>query len=332
MPAAALPLRPGATGEAVADLQRRLARVGHDPGGDAPGSFGPGTEAAVRAFQEQRGLRVDGVCGDQTWGSLVEAGHVLGDRLLYLRAPMLRGDDVAELQRLLGQLGFDAGKVDGILGPATQAAVAEFQRNAGLTTDAICGPDTIAALRRYRHRAEADGPGSTVAALRETEQLLRSSRLIAGLRVAVADGGGLAALAAAVARELADRGAIATVVHELDDAGRAAAANTFGARCFLALAARDRPGCGCAYYGHDAFVSVGGRRLATLAAEAVSICGAVAPTEAPCPMRLALLRETRMPAVLVELGPPAAVVAGTAALARALADGVERWVAAPVEP
>src|SRR4051812_35182321 len=103
-----LPLRAGATGDAVRDVQRRLAAVGIGADGDPLGTFGPGTEAALRRFQDQRGLRVDGVCGTQTWDSLVEADRRLGDRLLYERRPMVRGDDVGELQQLLGALGFDA--------------------------------------------------------------------------------------------------------------------------------------------------------------------------------------------------------------------------------
>jgi len=59
----------------VRDVQRRLASAGFGADGDPTGTYGPGTEAAVRRFQERRGLRVDGVCGPQTWDSLVEAGH-----------------------------------------------------------------------------------------------------------------------------------------------------------------------------------------------------------------------------------------------------------------
>src|SRR5205085_7699443 len=92
-------------------------------------------EAAVRAFQDQRGLRVDGICGPETWGALIESGFELGDRLLYLSGPMLRGDDVEELQRRLNVLGFDAGREDGILGPETETALRQFQRNAGTTSD-----------------------------------------------------------------------------------------------------------------------------------------------------------------------------------------------------
>src|SRR5204863_736792 len=136
-----------------------------------PGQFAEATERAVRTFQEARGLRVDGVCGRQTWSTLVEAGWALGDRLLYHRSPPLRGDDVAVLQRRLGALGFDAGRVDGIFGVRTSAALAEFQRNAGLTSDAICGPATLAVLARVRARSEDPIP---VADVRERETLRRS--------------------------------------------------------------------------------------------------------------------------------------------------------------
>src|SRR2546429_4047594 len=141
-------LQRGETGEAVRDLQRRLAAIGLASTSADPGEFGTATEASVRAFQQQRGLVVDGLCGPQTWATLVESGFTLGDRTLYFRQPMLRGDDVTELQRQLNSLGFDAGREDGILGEQTADAVAEFQRNVGLAPDGFCGWTTVAALRR----------------------------------------------------------------------------------------------------------------------------------------------------------------------------------------
>ena len=98
--------------------------------------------------KRKRGLRVDGICGPETWGALIESGFQLGDRLLYLSSPMLRGDDVAELQRRLNALGFDAGREDGILGAETETALREFQRNAGTTADGVCGPATLASIAR----------------------------------------------------------------------------------------------------------------------------------------------------------------------------------------
>lgn len=59
----------GAAGSEVAELQAALARARHDPG-PSDGDFGPRTEDAVRAFQRQRGLTVDGLVGPQTMGEL----------------------------------------------------------------------------------------------------------------------------------------------------------------------------------------------------------------------------------------------------------------------
>ena len=64
---------------------------------------------------------------------------LLGDRLLYHRVPMMRGDDVAELQRRLNSLGFDTGKVDGIFGPDTLEGLLDFQGNRQMAEDGIAG-------------------------------------------------------------------------------------------------------------------------------------------------------------------------------------------------
>src|SRR4051794_5079344 len=227
-------LRPGSTGDAVRDVQRRLKHAGLDPSGDAAGEYGSATEQAVRSFQERRGLRIDGICGPQTWGSLVEAGYQLGDRLLYHTSPPLRGDDVAELQRRLGALGFDAGRVDGIFGEDSQRAVLEFQRNAGLTGDAVCGPATLGTLARVAARSEDPIP---VAGVRERETLRRSPRTLHGRRVVVGQTGGLDALTDAVVRALCETGAQAIPLHHPEGSAQAQQANGVGADVFLGLGA-----------------------------------------------------------------------------------------------
>ncbi len=64
-----LPLRRGSSGTAVIVLQLRLEELGFDPSG-VDGSFGPGTERAVGAFQDFNGLTADGVVGDTTAAAL----------------------------------------------------------------------------------------------------------------------------------------------------------------------------------------------------------------------------------------------------------------------
>jgi N-acetylmuramoyl-L-alanine amidase len=321
-----LPLRPGVAGEPVRDLQQRLAASGFATVGDEPGVYGADTVEAVRRFQASRGLRVDGVCGIQSWSSLVEAGYRLGDRFLYLRSPMVRGDDVAELQRLLGALGFDAGRVDGIFGPRTADALGEFQRNAGLTTDGICGTATVTELRRLTSRSDDD----TVARVREAERLRGAPRQLLGRRLAVGESGGLAVLADAVERALSDAGAIVAVLHHPDETVQAEAANRFEAEAFVGLVLTDEAGCRAAFYANEGFESVGGRRLAELAVAELSTAATGFTCTAPIGMRLPVLRETRMPAIVCELGPPQAVVEHAPDVVVALTRAITNWVESPL--
>ncbi|MEU5659996.1 GH25 family lysozyme [Streptomyces sp. NPDC047737] len=62
-------LREGAEGPAVTALQRQLNASGARLRAD--GAFGPGTAAAVKSFQNAKGLQPDGVAGARTWGALL---------------------------------------------------------------------------------------------------------------------------------------------------------------------------------------------------------------------------------------------------------------------
>lgn len=86
----------------------------------------------------------------------VAVGH-LADRLvggppLAARPPAedqrLSNEEVRELQALLTRLGYDAGGVDGRLGPRTRAAIRAFQRSSGLPPDAFADPRLLSQLRR----------------------------------------------------------------------------------------------------------------------------------------------------------------------------------------
>ena len=55
----------GSKGSEVIELQKKLAQLGYTIG-TADGKFGSKTEAAVRRFQKEHGLRVDGLAGTQT--------------------------------------------------------------------------------------------------------------------------------------------------------------------------------------------------------------------------------------------------------------------------
>ncbi len=287
------------------------------PSGDVPGEFGAATREAVTSFQRLRGLHTSGSCDENTWMAIVEAGWRLGDRVLVLAAPQLRGDDIAELQDALNRLGFDCGRPDGILGPATARALEDFQRNGGLTPDGICGSQTVRMLELLR-RQTGSGPG--IASVREALSTQASLRT---LRIVVGQFGGLSAITRSVTRTLRTSGATVMSTDEYEAAAQAAAANRFGAHAYVGFEARADNRSLCAYFAVPTFESIGGRALAT---GIVSHWGAsLLPAPEVLGMRLPVLRETRMPAVLCSLGPVRATVDATDAVTDAVVDAVTAW-------
>ncbi len=282
--------------------------------------YGVSTQAAVCAFQQARGLISHGICDEMTWTVLVEASWRLGDRHLYLRAPHLRGDDVTELQRRLGQLGFDAGRVDGIFGTETAQAVKDFQLNVGLTPmDGICGHATYRSLRRLSAKRH-DGPSITE--IREDEAS-RSAGFTSldGHRLAIGNLGSFHQLARAVSRTLRQTGAEVLTLDLPDASEQAREANRFGAVAYLGLTGGTPPMI--SYYATEGFESIRGRNLAARVQTALR--------EAPMltcgdrrGMRLPILRETRMPAVVYQLDELDQRMVPSAA--SALATGLCSWL------
>ena len=163
----------GSSGREVRDIQSRLIAAGFlspDSREFAAGEFEGDTDRAVREFQQRKGLRADGVVGPDTWPALVDASRRLGSRFLYLREPALRGDDVAGLKRRLNSLGFYSGKENGIFDNDAAVAVEQFQRNSGVVADGIVGASTVEALLRLSRVTKP----TSVASVRETEKGLPS--------------------------------------------------------------------------------------------------------------------------------------------------------------
>jgi N-acetylmuramoyl-L-alanine amidase len=275
----------------------------------------------VRSFQAARGLRSDGICDENTWTALVEATWKLGDRLLFLTSPHLRGDDVAELQSRLGRLGFDCGRVDGILGTRTSQALADFQSNCGLNADGVCGTDTVRAIVRVSGHT---GTGPGVNAVRERQRLLEGMPSLANCRIVVGQFGGLSGVARRLSRELRQRGAQVMPLDEPDAVAQALAANHFGAHAYVGFEATTEQMAVAHFYKVPSFESVGGRALAELiAAEVGSIEGLDASVAG---MRLPVLRETRMPAVLFTVGPVRTATDAAPQLIAAVLRALELWI------
>lgn len=282
--------------------------------------FGPSTRAAVEAFQRRRGLRIDGIVTQTTWDLLVEAGWRLGDRVLSTTAPLPRGDDVAELQERLAALGFDPGRVDGIYGAQTRAALASFQRDAGLSADGIAGPGTVLELRRLAPRHH-EAP--LVSEVKERSRLERGATL-EDLTIAIGHAGGLDAVVEASSSSLHARGAGVVVLRDAEESALPAAANDAKAACLLVL--RLDPGSAGPlglYFATERSESPAGRRLAETVAQAVGRALGVA--HATRGMSLPVLRETQMPTAVLELGPLDRLLERSSAIAEGIAAALEQW-------
>lgn len=126
-----VPTSPGSTGEAVRGVQQ------FDPGGHyigvpplvVDGSYGPLTEAGVRAFQQAFGLTIDGAAGQETWSffstmrpgaptlwGMVKVGHTWEDNWR-----------VRAVQHLLNHRGASL-VVDGLFGPVSGEAMRQWQQ------------------------------------------------------------------------------------------------------------------------------------------------------------------------------------------------------------
>jgi N-acetylmuramoyl-L-alanine amidase len=314
----------GDSGPVVTEIRSTLTRLGLIDASDSD-RFDQQVDLAIRAFQQQRGLKVDGMVGGQTYRALDEARWRLGDRVLRVESPrLMRGDDVAALQSRLLTMGFDVGRVDGILGPRTEAAVREFQQSVGLIADGVCGPDTFTALARLSRTIT----GGAAQALRERHILRIHAGSLSG-RVIVIDpghggsdpgevGNGVdeADIVFDLARRLEGRLAALGVTVFLtrsaernpSEGQRAEFANDAGADLMVSLhmdshITASASGIATYYYGHDAhgFDSPMGERFADLVQR--ELCARTGMTDCRIhPKTWELLRRTRMPAVRIDCG------------------------------
>jgi N-acetylmuramoyl-L-alanine amidase len=322
-------IRRGDSGPAVAEIRSIL--VGLELLDAASDVFDDDTDQAVRAFQQSRGIGVDGLVGDETWGALDAARWRLGARTLFHSVPdALVGEDVRALQERLLEMGFDAGRADSIYGPRTARAVAQFQREVGLTSDGSCGPQTMKALRRLGRKVVGGRPQW----LREAEAFRRAGTNLVGKTIVIDPGHGggddlgvvvpegpLRWTEADLVFDLAARleGRLAAVgmrvhltrgpkpVEAMSGAQRAMLANSLGADLLIALhldGHENEAADGVATYHYgtgSGLSSTVGERLANLVQREIVVrtgmrdCHIHAKT-------WELLRLTRMPAVRVDLG------------------------------
>lgn len=135
-------IRLGGVGDEVKEIQRVLKELNY-PVGTVDGIFGKNTQNAVKMFQKDVNIAVDGIVGEVTMAKLKEIDKKSVQKLIRIGD---KGIDVIALQGRLKELNYPVGTVDGIFGKNTQAAVKMFQKDNGLIDDGIVGPNTLKAL------------------------------------------------------------------------------------------------------------------------------------------------------------------------------------------
>lgn len=144
-PARYIPLQRGSNGAAVKNLQARLRLFGF-LNGSADGSYGPGTEAAVRLMQEC--LVGRGVAVDPNGAADPYLQEIFFEQFDPAPAELMQGEDgpeIARMQRRLNLYGFEAGAADGQFGSGTVAALKRFQKRNGLD---VTGRADVQTLRK----------------------------------------------------------------------------------------------------------------------------------------------------------------------------------------
>lgn len=331
------PLRRGDRSPAVIEIRASLTALGllDNPDADlttgrhvAPDMFDVDLDQAVRAFQQQRGLLVDGIVGAATYRALKEASYRLGARTLnhQFGAPMY-GDDVATLQARLQDLGFYTGLVDGHFGLQTHTALMSYQHDYGLYADGICGPETLRSLTFLASRVSGGSPH----AIHEEERVRRSGPKLSGKRIIIDPGRGGAdhgMITQGPAGPISEADLLWDIATRLEgrmtaigmetflsrpssvsptDTERATTANTVGADLMISLRCASHPspaanGVASFHFGNShGSVSTIGRNLSDfiqreiVARTGLSDCRSHGRT-------WELLRLTRMPTVEVDLG------------------------------
>ena len=121
-------LKKGSSGSRVKQLQQALIGLGYLDG-MADGQYGNKTAQAVREYQRDYGLGVDGSAGKNTMTSIKNT--------------------VIALQSDLSRKGYDPGGIDGVFGGGTKSAVKAYQRAVGVTATGIAGSKTMKKLYSY---------------------------------------------------------------------------------------------------------------------------------------------------------------------------------------
>lgn len=133
-------LRLGTEHSIVAELQQRLMDLGFMDNDEPTWYFGNITESAVKTFQRQNKLTMDGIVGPETLAAIMSP-----DAKYYAVSNGESGEDIKRIQNRLYELGYlaSADLVTGNFGDKTEEAVLKLQNQNGITEDGKVGHQTL---------------------------------------------------------------------------------------------------------------------------------------------------------------------------------------------
>lgn len=153
----------GDEGEAVRAIQHRLLQLQWFEG-PVTGTYGPATQASVEGFQAKRGLPVTGAVDAATLERLEAMTKTPTHDEMYnilkpgpaILAPGAKGDAVKDLQARLRQIGWYAGKVDGIYGDQTKSGISGFQEKRGFPVTGAVDQRTLDKVHEMTRKPTSD--------------------------------------------------------------------------------------------------------------------------------------------------------------------------------
>ena len=136
----------GSQNSTVLKFQTMLKALGYYTG-KLDSIFGSLTRKAVKLFQKVKNLVMDGIIGlspDGKTGPAIEAAYAslstdASSSVAVIKTGSTEKDIILSYQKVLKELGYYTGKLDGLFGPLTKKAVVNFQKANGLMVDGIIG-------------------------------------------------------------------------------------------------------------------------------------------------------------------------------------------------